>query len=197
MERSVAEAARAARAMEGVATSMEVNAQQVVQSVAFQKRYGQMQLRPYLTVLIGEGLYQDNAHVFEIMAKLLNTGHTPARDVRWKIALTTLPAEIPPDFKFPLPKESFGGNMIAPHQDYLLSAMLPPPRRVSDDEALNLRDRTGDKTLVLYGCVSYRDGLNRRYLCTFAQRVWWEKRGDGTIPRNLRGLYMMEHNRAN
>jgi hypothetical protein len=195
MERSVAEAARAAEAMEGVAASMAVNAAQVVQSVSFQRRYGQMQLRPYLTVLIGQGIYQDENHIFEIRARLLNTGHTPARDVRWRIALAVVPHDLPADFRFPLPNVAMGGNMIAPHQDYLLSAMLP--YRVPDAEAVSLRDRTGDRTLVVYGYVSYRDALKRRYLCTFAQRVWWEKLADGSIPANLRGIYMMEHNRSN
>lgn len=195
MERSIEEAAKSADAMKGVAASMAINAAQIVQSVAFQRQYGQMQLRPYLSILIGEGLYQDDSHIFEIRPKILNTGHTPARDVRWRIALDILPVNLPADFRFKLPKEVFGGNMISPHQDYQLSACLP--YRVPEEEVVAIRDRTSDRTLLLWGCVSYRDALKRRYMCTFAQRVWWERFADGTIPPRLRGLYLMEHNRAN
>jgi hypothetical protein len=146
-------------------------------------------------VLIGEGIYQDATHIFEVRPKILNTGHTPARDVRWRIALDILPIDLPAEFRFELPKELLGGNMISPHQDYQLSASLP--NRIPDDEAVEIRDRTGNRSLVVWGYVSYRDALKRRYMCTFAQRVWWERLPDGVIPPKLRGIYMMEHNRAN
>lgn len=187
---------RSAVAMERVASSTETNSAKFIESVELQQRYGQMQLRPYLTVLVGEGLYQDENLRFEIRPKILNTGHTPAKDVHWRIAVEVLsPAEVGA-FKFPLPP-SVGGNMIAPHQDYLLSAILP--RRVEDADAI----RDGDPSkgiIVVYGCISYRDSLKRRYLTTFAQQVWWqtEKGWRGKIKSaGLRGRFLFKHNRAN
>jgi hypothetical protein len=187
---------RSAAAMEGVAESMKVNAREIVRSVDLQRRYGQMQLRPYLTVLVGEGLWQDDNLNFEIRPKVLNTGHTPAKDVRWRIGIEVLSPENFDTFRFPLP-EAVGGNMIAPHQDYLLSAVLP--RRVGAADAI----RDGDASkgiIVVYGCISYRDSLKRRYLTTFAQQVSWqlEKGWRGKIKSaRLRGRFLYRHNRAN
>ena len=187
---------RSAVAMEGVKESMAINAGQIVRSVDLQKQYGQMQLRPYLTVLVGEGVYQDENLRFEIRPKVLNTGHTPAKDVRWRIGIEVLSLADVDAFRFPLPP-AVGGNMIAPHQDYLLSAVLP--RRVDDADAI--REGDASKGIILvYGCISYRDSLKRRYLTTFAQQVSWqlEKGFRGKIKNSrLHGRFLYRHNRAN
>ena len=200
MERSVAEASRAAAAMEDVSKSMAINADQIVRSVDLQKRYGQMQLRPYLTVLLGEGVWQDENNVFEIRPKVLNTGHTPAKDVRWRIGIGIVRGADLESFRFPLPERppKVGGNMIAPHQDYVLGAMLD--HRLPEAEAEDITLGRGDQALLVWGCVSYRDGLKRRYLTTFAQKVWWlhAKDADGKIDKAFMQVrFLYQHNRAN
>lgn len=187
---------RSAVAMEGVRDAMAINASEIVRSVDLQRRYGQMQLRPYLTVLVGEGFYQDKNLRFQIRPKILNTGHTPAKDVRWRIGIEVLSPADAETFRYPLPP-TIGGNMIAPHQDYLLNALLD--RRVDDADAI--RDGDASKGIILvYGCVSYRDSMKRRYLTTFAQQVSWHIelgfRGKIKVAR-LRGSYLFKHNRAN
>ena len=187
---------RSATAMEGVKDSMAINAAQIVRSVDMQRRFGQMQLRPYLTVLVGQGEYQDENLRFAVRPKVLNTGHTPARDVRWRIGIEIVSPEQSAEFKFPLPSAA-GGNMISPHQEYFLSAILD--RRVDDADAI--RDGDIQKGMVfVYGCVSYRDNMKRRYLTTFAQQVWRQLDRDpvGNIKgSHLRGRYLYKHNRAN
>src|ERR1700759_4612430 len=134
---------RAASAIDGVKESMAINATQVVRSVEFQARFGRLQLRPYLSVLVGTGLLQSDKLRFEIQPKVLNTGHTPARDVSWRIKLAVVEAKEIDNFKFPLPQKVGGGNMIAPHQDYVLSAVLDD--RVSDEEAVHLANSGPDR----------------------------------------------------
>jgi len=189
---------RSASAMEGVKESMAINAAQIVRSVDLQRRYGQMQLRPYLTVLVGEGIYQDENLRFEVKPKVLNTGHTPAKDVKWRIGIEVLPFAKSQDFRYPLPP-AVGGNMIAPHQEYLLDALLP--HRVPDEDADAIRDGDVEKGMVLvYGCISYRDAQKKRYLTTFAQQISWlltrDDQGSITGSR-IHGRYLYKHNRAN
>jgi hypothetical protein len=189
---------RSAVAMEGVKESMAINADQIVRSVDLQKQYGQMQLRPYLVVLVGTGLLQTDKLRFQVDPKVLNTGATPARNVSWRIKLAVVGAKDAEAFKFPLPEKVGGANLIAQHQDYNLSAALPD--RVSDEDAVQLASAGPDKLLFVYGCVSYRDGFKRRYLTTFAQQVWWEiqRDKDGNVTAApLRGRYLFKHNRAN
>lgn len=181
---------------------MNINAEQIVRSVDLQKRYGQMQLRPYLTVLVGEGLWQDTARNFEVRPRVLNTGHTPAKDVHWRIAVDVVPFANSSNFRFPIPEkaddETRGGNMIAPHQDYHLAAILP--YRVADADVGPLTFGPVDKGLIVWGYLSYRDGVGRRYFTTFAQHVWWELLRDrnGTITgAPMRGRFLYKHNRAN
>ena len=94
MERSIGEAGRSALAMESVAKSMELNATKIVESVAMQAKFGETQLRSYLAILIGVGVYQDEKLRFEVRPKILNTGFTPARNVMWRIGIAVLPDPI-------------------------------------------------------------------------------------------------------
>jgi hypothetical protein len=79
MERHIGEAARSANAMEQIANTIKTGNRAI--------------LRAYLTVTIGTALYQERRGPgladlkFEGGANLLNTGNTPARNVRIRIAL--------------------------------------------------------------------------------------------------------------
>jgi len=197
-EAQVEKLERSAAAMERVAGSMEINAAQVVRSVDMQRQFGKMQLRPYLTVLVGKGIYQDDTHIFEIQPRVINTGHTPAQDVRWRIAVEPVEIMEMDKFRFPLPKETVGRNTVSPHQEYNLSAALPG--RIDDpSEVQALFLGNGEKVLTVYGFISYRDGFKRRYFTTFAQLVWWivSKDADGKITgAQLVGRFLSKHNRA-
>ena len=60
MERSIAEASKAGTAMEGVARAMESNTAHAESSVGMQRMYGQMQMRAYVSVLIGGRVIRTN-----------------------------------------------------------------------------------------------------------------------------------------
>jgi hypothetical protein len=75
MKRSIDEATRAANAMEISAKAATVASQAAAQSVALLPK----QMRAYLSVRIGGGVYQDRAANlrFEVTPMLINTGLTP------------------------------------------------------------------------------------------------------------------------
>lgn len=202
MEQSVAEAARAATAMEGVAKSMAINAEQVVKSVGIsadiakhQRLFGQMQMRAYLTVVVGKGFFQDANYVFQAEPRILNTGHTPARNVRWRMGSGILPVPLPDTHSFALDDAPPGGTIIGPGQDVFIKAT--PQKRIADARVAKIK--LGIKhALFVWGVVSYEDvfGVTRR--TTFAQQIYWEMviGPDGKLREPPGCLYLQKHNRC-
>jgi hypothetical protein len=188
---------RSASAMERVADSMKVNATQIVRSVDMQRRFGEMQLRAHVTVLIGQSVHQDENLRFESRPRLLNTGHTAASNVRWRIAADVLTVPIASDFRFPLPAGvACGGSILGPQQDGFMQAVVS--QRVDDDVAQKAKRGMG-YSLYVWGYVSYEDQFRTTHRCTFAQQVWWEpyQTSEGKLSEILRVAYLARHNRAN
>jgi len=195
---SVREAGRAASAMEGVADSMAINAAQVVESVRHQRVFGKMQMRAHVSVVIGGGVYQDENLRFEARPQIINSGHTAARKVRWRISAGILPRDTLGDFRFPIPPEVGGGSDLAPHQDGFMSVVVP--KRVEKDEVAKIK-AGGSEAFCVWGALSYEDVFGKTHRCTFAQLLWWQATGenhpDGTPREIVRGIYLPKHNRSN
>jgi len=191
MERSIREAAKAAAAMEGVAQSMAINADEIVKSVEHQSVFGRVQLRAYVSVLIGEGRYQDDHYIFEARPKILNSGHTPAKNVRWRIGMAALDPASPAVFRFMLPKNVCGGSELPQHQDAFLSAVIP--YRFNSETAQAIKWGF-DKSLYVWGILWYDDIFGSQHHTSFAQKLWWEPDGKGDWA--LKGQYLPRHNRS-
>ncbi len=197
MERSIDEASRAAIAMQSVAKSMEINAAEIVRSVKHQETFGQAQLRAYISVLIGGARYQDDTIRFEASPIIINTGHSPAKNLRYRISADILPVPLPADFKFPLPKDSRGSNLLGPQQTSQMIAVVA--ERIAEEDVERTKAAIGC-SLYVWGRIRYEDifGITRR--CTFCQQIYWVALGpmieDGTIPMNIRGWYLGKHNHA-
>lgn len=116
MERSIAEAANAAAAMKSAAKSMDINTDQIIRSLRHQETFGKSQLRAYISVLIGEALYQNDDIRFETSPVIMNTGHSPAKNLIFKISAATLPVPLPKNFKLYLPRIQRGSNLLGPQQ---------------------------------------------------------------------------------
>lgn len=187
---------RSAVAMEGVAESTKANSAQFIRSVDLQRRFGEMQLRAHITVLIGQSIYQDQNLRFETQPRLLNTGHTAASNVRWRIAADVLPVPIPDDFRFPLPPAIAGGSILGPQQDGYMRAIVP--HRVDDEIAAKAKLGT-DYSLYVWGYVTYEDQFRRTQRCTFAQKLWWVpwQTPEGKLSEIVRVAYLDKHNRSN
>jgi hypothetical protein len=110
MKHSIAEAARAANAMENVATHVELSAKTALDSVTIFKERMAQQMRAYITVLVGQAFYQERAKNirFEARPAVVNSGLTPAHKVRFAAKADILPVPIPADFAYPIPKEPVG-----------------------------------------------------------------------------------------
>ncbi|MBO9545249.1 hypothetical protein [Caulobacter sp.] len=206
MDQTMQYTAESAHAMKDVARSMAANTKQIVESVevsksvaASQRIFGKTQLRAYVAVLIGDAIYQDGKGLrFEARPALMNTGHTPARNLRWRIRAAILPVPLPKDFRFPLGPHREGNALLPPGHTFSISAVIDG--FVDESEIENIKKNHG-KALYVWGCLSYQDLFKRTHRTTFAQQLWWRKAGkpeeSGAIPEIIQGWYLSEHNKAN
>jgi hypothetical protein len=188
---------RSAAAMERVAKSTEDNTGHIIRSVGHQETFGKMQMRAYISVLIGKGRYQDEAFLFEMRPQIVNTGHTPARDLRWRIAMDVLPNPLPDGYRFPMADtEVRGGLDLPPHQDGYMQ--IVHHARLDPEQAEHVKWGMHASCYV-WGIVWYRDAFGDRHHTTFAQRIWWEPaeiKDDKSVIWGLEGQYLQRHNRS-
>lgn len=167
VQASVAEATRAASAMEGVSISMATNVESVRESVGInreiadrQKLITELQSRAYLTMLF-EGMVPQNPSIgirFEPRIRIENRGNTPARDIRFSVVADVLPFPLRDDFTFPLPTNLAGhSSVIGPGLHKIISAVVP--KLYTETEASQISIGVGQR-IATWGIVRYRDAFN-------------------------------------
>lgn len=179
MAASIQEAARAATAMEGVSVSMAANVTHLRETVAInrqiadrQKLVSELQLRPYLSVLIGEAAVQDKTKGirFRANAVISNRGQTPAMRVRYSCHSAILPHPLAPDWDPVIDGNQVGEDIIGPQQDRLLSGPLIDYR--SDEEVPQIRIGAG-VGLYLWGRIIYEDVFGESHRTDYCQLITW------------------------
>jgi hypothetical protein len=179
MERHIGEAARSANAMENIAAKIETGNQAV--------------MRAYLTVVIGGAVFQQrrewqNDLKFEAKPSLVNTGNTPARNIRIQTAADILPIPVPQDFEYPLPDEPMNSaGIIGAHQNQSLTGIVKD--FVPDGEVAMIKEGDG-KALCVWGVVTYEDMFGHGHTTKFGQWLLW-------LPNNtVYGYYIPGQNDA-
>jgi hypothetical protein len=166
IQASVAEATRAASAMEGVAASMATNTESVKKSVAIsreiadtQKLVTELQSRAYLAILF-EGMVPQDVSTgirFEPRIRIENRGTTPAREIRFAMFADVQPFPLREDFAFPLPTQETGfSSVIGPGLHKIINAVVP--KLYSETEANQIIDGVGQR-IVSWGIVRYKDAF--------------------------------------
>jgi hypothetical protein len=148
MERSITEAARAATAMEGVATA-------TTQNTTLMPTLLRKQMRAYLSVEIGGATYQDARLRFAAAPVIANNGLTPARNVRFLGLAGIIDGSNIATTQFApvgeLPQSDMG---IVPRQSVIINAVVP--NRVPDDEVASIM-AGATRRLFCWGKVTYDD----------------------------------------
>ena len=159
MDRHIDEAARSATAMENVATIIQSGNAAI--------------MRAYISVVIGGAIYQDRQDdlKFEGKPNLVNTGSTPARNVRVRIAAAIVPIADAETFSYQLTEQIAKAPAVAaPHQTYILSAIVKD--FVPDAEIAAIK-QGGSKALTVWGDVTYEDIFGDNHITKFAQWLFW------------------------
>lgn len=190
---------RSAVAMEGVKESMAINAKQIVKSVKHQEMFGKMQMRAYVSVLLDERpVYQDANCRFQARPTIRNTGHTPAKRLRWRIRGAIERVPLPLDFDFSLPGDRGGENILMPQAVATLDFFLPG--RLVDELVPDVMRGFGWGFYV-WGIVSYEDAFGDPHETKFAHIYNYvptnEVREDGAFVVRYDGSYLAVHNEAN
>jgi hypothetical protein len=194
MRDSINTATRAAVAMENVATHMEASAQSAVDTLALGRERTAMQMRAYLSVVIGAAVYQerDKNLRFEGKPYILNSGNTPAHNVRYLGKAEITPVLLPDDFDFSLDAKPWvGSSVVGPHQNAITSVVVD--NFVDDTEIDNIKRGTGP-VLRVWGTVLYDDAFGESHFTNFHQILTWLTGPQGEM---IFGIYPPTHNDAN
>ena len=184
MQASLAEASRSATAMESVAEATKNNAH-LMQGVM------QKQMRAYLVVDVGSGIYQDETKPFGVLPALSNSGLTPAHDMHYWARADILPFPLPDGYVFPEPNVRVKSSMfVGPRQGLQLNAFVD--RRVPDSEVEAIKGG-GTYRVYVWGKITYRDIFDDEHLTEFCHSIYWlGPEGQQTIYGN----YDYHHNKA-
>jgi hypothetical protein len=187
MKKSIAESTRAADAMEKSAKAATIASENVV---IVTERTAQ-QMRAYLSVKIGTGVFQDANRRFEVKPQLINTGQTPAHKVKYAAKATVLQFPLPNEYAFPsLEKPRSGFGVLGPHQDFIMNAWVD--KRYDDDEAEDIKRGRGKMTYI-WGTVIYEDAFGKERYTNFAHSIYWVTGPQGEV---VIGNYADRHNDA-
>ncbi len=159
MERHIGEAERSANAMENIADKIDFGNKAI--------------MRAYVSVIVGAAVYQarQDGLKFEGKPTLVNTGSTPARNLRLWIAADIVSRDKAETFDYPIAEETARApSVAAPHQQYILSAVVKD--FVPDAEVHAIKEGVG-KTLTVWGVVTYDDIFGDHHTTKFAQWLSW------------------------
>ena len=196
MVRSIAQATRAANAMESVSQSVAKSAASAAESVAALKERTAAQMRAYLTVLVSGGIYQERRKDqsilhFEARPALVNAGHTPARKLSYWANADILPVPLPSTYKLPEPQDKkIHSVVLGPHQNFVLNAVV---HQVVDDSEVAIIKAGLGRAVYVWGRVTYEDVFGEPHFTDFCHHIFWMQGKDAEI---ITGYYTEGRNDA-
>lgn len=177
---SIAEATRAASAMEEVSESLAISAESVKVSVAIsreiadrQKLVTELQSRAYLSAIFQEAIFQDDSHNFGSLVLFRNHGNTPAYDVTFKAAAQILPFPVPDDFQFPLDDGTAAASVSLMAPGITKTIRRNVPARVPENQIDSIKRGGPPMCLAMWGSATYRDAFKETRHLKFAFTVSW------------------------
>ena len=167
------------------------------QSVSASDEVSKRELRAYLTVAIGEAIFQQRRPQknggdlkFESRPLIVNTGRTPARQIVFKARAAIMPLPLPKTVHLPdAPDQDAAGSILGPQQTAFLSGIVDG--FCADNEVDSIKYTSGDKALYVWGLVTYEDVFGEEHHTRFCQQIYWD------LKDNVRGHYVPGRNDAN
>jgi len=195
MKTSIDQATRAGSAMEKVAEAMSANVE-IVRGVAAtnkeladrQSKLWPMQMRAYITVIVGTATYQDikNNIKFAAGPEIVNTGNTPAHKVTHRINAAILNFPIDDSFTFPtIAPSKISETVVGPAQRRSLHSIV---KETFPEEEVPFIKEGVNRALCVWGTVTYDDVFEVSHYTNFCQILTWLKDG------RIYGYYHPYHN---
>ena len=175
------------------AKASAASAKAMRESVTLSKDTAKRQLRAYLTVGIGEAIYQERRMpekpdlMFEARPLLINTGETPAHGIRFKARAAILPVPLPREVNLPETFDDGMDSMLGPNQSANMFAVVDGFCHDQDVETIKRGD---GRALYVWGLITYVDVFGDQHYTRFCQQIFW------TINDGVRGLYIPGRNDA-
>ena len=188
MQASIAEATRAASAMQGVALSMQKVASSASDSAESAKTVveinrkmvdrqiviSELQSRAYLSIEF-EGLIPQNIKTgfrFEPRIRITNKGNTPAYRLVHRVGADVLPHPISSDFPFPLPdpQPTRSVSTIGQGSHKIIGTVVP--KLYSEDEARQIKTGIGQR-IHCWGEIVYEDAFGISRWVRFSFSFMW------------------------
>ena len=174
MKAYIEQAVRSANAMEAVAEDMAISARAATDSVAALKERTAQQMRAYITVVIGTGVFQEREKgiKFEGKPSMVNSGHTPAYKVSYVIRAAILPISLPENFDFPpLPRTKMGGSFVGQQQTAYMSGVVDD--FIPNEDVEGVKNMSAGRMLYVWGTVTYEDIFGQEHKTEFCQSLFW------------------------
>jgi hypothetical protein len=189
---SIAEAARAATAMERVASGIAISARAAENSVATIRERTALQMRAYISVNINNGVYQERERGlrFDVRPIVFNSGNTPAHNLTYWATARILPQPLPEDFDFPQADDIKSRLVLGPHQNILINATVPD--FVDDAEVEEIKSGF-PKRVYIWEAVLYEDVFGEFKETKFCHSLFWVTGPQGEL---VSGNYTARHNEA-
>lgn len=149
------------------------------------------QLRAYLAVVIGGGVYQDREKNLRFEGKplMINTGQTPAHKIRFITRAAILPIPLPKEADLPeTGSDSVGETTLGSQQNGSMSGIVDGFSH--DNEVDGVKQMTGGKALFVWGRFTYEDVFGESHYTRFCQQLFWDGQG------NVRGFYTPGRNES-
>ena len=199
-EAALAHAGRSADAMAKVAKTLQDQAKLVAESAETNKRiadaqqtFAVMQLRAYLSVVVGAAIYQEKGRNlrFEAKPQIINSGSTAAKALSYSIKAAILPYPPPDDIEWDLPPVTGKQGFIPPHQDRIITAVV---NDFIDDERVRPAMVRQGYGLYVWGKVIYKDAFDNDRETNFGQSLYWITDSEGKM--TIMGEYIPGRNDA-
>jgi hypothetical protein len=182
MRASIAEAGRAATAMESVAVGMADSVANARVLMETQRQFGKAQMRPYIALVDPSFIAQDNQRPYfaEIQLNMVNTGHTPAHNVRFYARFEVLAFPIPDNFDFAVPADGLAaGSLINPGQRLYFRRNIT--RLLPDTQYNRIIEGGGHEAMFIHGTIFFDDIFGDEHRTNFCSFGVWDTAGRFSI----------------
>jgi hypothetical protein len=151
-------------------------------SVEVSRDTAKRQLRAYLTVSIGAGVYQVKTEGlrFEGKPTVTNSGQTPAYKVRLQTKAAILPLPLPRETSLSEIGDEEGETTLGVQQVAIMSCRVD--NFSHDEEVESIKAGSKGRSLYVWGIIFYEDVFGDEHYTRFCHQIIWLQ--DGTIYGN-------------